>query len=88
MARVLVKGNSAYVLDLGLQQISRLVLSTLGDSAKLADPPLALQRKQQVKDSDQIVADLVPYSPGSRPSATNAAGYSPWTPPAPCTAMT
>ncbi|HEX9114974.1 MAG TPA: hypothetical protein VGA61_02820 [Anaerolineae bacterium] len=59
LSRILVKGGSAYALDMGQQQISRLVLSTLGDSAKLPDTPVALQRKQQVKDSDQVVGDLV-----------------------------
>lgn len=58
LARVTVNAGVVYVLDTGAAEIARLALSGLNDSAKPADPPYALQKKQQVPGSDQLVGDL------------------------------
>jgi hypothetical protein len=58
LARVSVNAGIVYVLDTGAGEIDRLALSGLNDSAKPADPPYALQKKQQVPGSDQLVGDL------------------------------
>jgi hypothetical protein len=59
LARILVKGNQVYVLDKGQQQISRFTMVGLGDSVKPAEPPVVLAKGQQVKNSDQVITDLI-----------------------------
>jgi hypothetical protein len=59
LTSAIVKGNHVYVLDRGRQQIDHFVLGRSGDSMTPASPPVALAKRDQVKGSDQVVADLV-----------------------------
>jgi hypothetical protein len=59
MARVIVKENKAFVFDRGLQQIARFDFKGTGDTVTPAATPVALAKRDQVKGSDQVVADLV-----------------------------
>jgi hypothetical protein len=57
LARVVVAGDSLYVLDKGKNAVYRLILSTLGDSAKLAEQPTVVQKTERV--GDHVVSDLL-----------------------------
>jgi hypothetical protein len=56
LTRVVVGGDSLYVLDKGKNEVYRLILSSLGDSAQPADQPTVLEKAQQV--DDHVVSDL------------------------------
>jgi hypothetical protein len=57
LTRVVLGGDSLYVLDKGKNQVYRLILSNLGDSAQPADQPTVIKKAQQV--DDHVVSDLV-----------------------------
>ena len=57
LTRVVVGGDSLYVLDKGKNQVYRLILSSLGDSATPADQPTVIKKAQQV--DDHVVSDLL-----------------------------
>jgi hypothetical protein len=57
LTRVVLGGDSLYVLDKGTNQVYRLILSNLGDSAQPADQPAVIQKAQQV--DDHVVSDLL-----------------------------
>jgi hypothetical protein len=57
LARVVVGGDSLYVLDKGKNEVYRLLMSSLGDSAKPAEPPTVVKKAQQV--GDHVVSDLL-----------------------------
>ena len=56
-ARVVVSGESLFVLDRGRQEVNRWVLSQLGDSIVPADEPVVLRKGQGV--GDVVIGDLV-----------------------------
>jgi len=57
LARVVVGGDSLYVLDKGKNEVHRLIMSSLGDSAKPAEQPTVVKKGQQV--GDRVVSDLL-----------------------------
>lgn len=57
LARVVVGGDSLYVLDKGKNEVYRLIMSSLGDSAKPAEQPTVVKKAQQV--GDHVVSDLL-----------------------------
>jgi hypothetical protein len=57
LTRVVLGGDSLYVLDRGKSEVYRLILSSLGDSAKLAEPPAVVKKAEQV--GDRVVSDLL-----------------------------
>ncbi len=57
LARVLVNGDSVYVLDKGKNAVYRFILSQLGDTVEPADPADVISKTQQV--DTMIVSDLV-----------------------------
>jgi hypothetical protein len=57
LARVVLGGDSLYVLDKGKSEVYRLILSSLGDSAKLAEPPAVVKKAAQV--GEHVVSDLL-----------------------------
>jgi hypothetical protein len=56
LTRVVVGGDSVYVLDKGKNEVYRLLLSSLGDSATPANPSTVIKKAQQV--DDHVVSDL------------------------------
>jgi hypothetical protein len=56
LARVVVGGDSVYVLDKGKNEVYRLILSSLGDSATPADPSTVIKKAQPV--DEHVVSDL------------------------------
>jgi hypothetical protein len=56
LARVVVGGDSVYVLDKGRNEVDRLILSSLGDSATPANPSTVVKKAQPV--DDLVVSDL------------------------------
>jgi len=57
LERVLVGGDSLFVLDLGKHEIDRFILSKLGDSVTPADPSMIVRKGQPVGNT--AVSDLV-----------------------------
>jgi hypothetical protein len=57
LARVVGGGDSLYVLDKGSNAVYRLILSSLGDSAQLADQPVVVKKADQA--GDRVVSDLL-----------------------------
>jgi hypothetical protein len=57
LTRVVAGGDSLYVLDKGKNAVYRLILSSLGDSAKPAEPPTVVEKANQV--GDHVVSDLL-----------------------------
>jgi hypothetical protein len=57
LARVVIGGDSLYVLDKGKNEVYRLIMSSLGDSAKPAEEPTVVKKGQQV--GDHVVSDLL-----------------------------
>ncbi|PKO21530.1 MAG: hypothetical protein CVU38_14240 [Chloroflexi bacterium HGW-Chloroflexi-1] len=57
LERVVISGESLFVLDRGRHQVNRWVLSQLGDSIVPAEEPVVLRKAQQAGDA--VVGDLV-----------------------------
>jgi hypothetical protein len=56
LTRVVVGGDSVYVLDKGRNEVYRLILSSLGDSATPASPSTVIKKAEAV--DDYVVSDL------------------------------
>ena len=56
-SRVVVSGDSLFVLDRGPGAVYRFIRSQLGDSVTPSDPPVVVQKGQQVGDA--VVSDLL-----------------------------